>query len=167
MSAKVLTKQRRKSHIELLYAGLGRQAVHDVWSRCGGAAFPGSAHSKTNRREFLPLRAKPWRQKGHGRAPRAINHRSLARRWCGLWTKAARLFQESSNRVLRPLRSRGALIERSTTGDVPDIGSSPVKEARLKPSGSWSKKDWDARRILLVRIILMRTPTSRRATLSR
>ena len=109
MSAKVLTKAAAKeAKIELLDGGRGTQAVHDVVVAMRAARRSGSANTKTKADVNLSG-AKPWRQKGTGRARAGYKSSvDLARRRCGLWTKAARLFQESFQIGAPPCVPEGA-----------------------------------------------------------
>ena len=68
MSAKVLTKAAAKeAKIELIENGRGTQAVHDAVVAMRAARRSGSANTKTKAEVDLSG-AKPWRQKGTGRA---------------------------------------------------------------------------------------------------
>ena len=68
MSAKVLTKAAAKeAKIELIDDGRGSQAVHDVVVAMRAARRSGTANTKTKADVDLSG-AKPWRQKGTGRA---------------------------------------------------------------------------------------------------
>ena len=68
MSAKVLTKAAAKeANIDIIEDGRGTQAVHDVVVAMRAARRSGSANTKT-KAEVDMSGAKPWRQKGTGRA---------------------------------------------------------------------------------------------------
>src|SRR5207248_10343019 len=68
MSAKVLTKAAAKeAKLEIIENGRGSQAVHDVGVAMRAARRCGSANTKTKAEADLSG-AKPWRQKGTGRA---------------------------------------------------------------------------------------------------
>ena len=68
MSAKVLTKAAAKeAKIDIIEDGRGSQAVHDVVVAMRAARRSGSANTKT-KAEVDMSGAKPWRQKGTGRA---------------------------------------------------------------------------------------------------
>ena len=68
MSAKVLTKAAAKeAKIDMIEGGRGTQAVHDVVVAMRAARRSGSANTKTKAEVDLSG-AKPWRQKGTGRA---------------------------------------------------------------------------------------------------
>src|SRR5437667_2034484 len=68
MSAKVLTKAAAKeAKIDIIEDGRGTQAVHDVVVAMRAARRSGSANTKTKAQVDLSG-AKPWRQKGTGRA---------------------------------------------------------------------------------------------------
>src|SRR5438876_1537676 len=68
MSAKVLTKAAAKeAKIALVNGGRGTQAVHDVVVAMRAARRSGTANTKT-KADVNFSGAKPWRQKGTGRA---------------------------------------------------------------------------------------------------
>ena len=68
MSAKVLTKAAAKeAKIDLIEDGRGTQAVHDAVVAMRAGRRSGSANTKT-KAEVNLSGAKPWRQKGTGRA---------------------------------------------------------------------------------------------------
>src|SRR5213083_1405631 len=68
MSAKVLTVEDAKAaNLELIENGKGTQAVHDVVVALRAARRTGSASTKT-KATVSGSGAKPWRQKGTGRA---------------------------------------------------------------------------------------------------
>src|SRR5213082_1201597 len=68
MSAKVLTKAAAKeAKIDLIEGGRGTQAVHETVVAMRAARRSGSANSKSKAEVDLSG-AKPWRQKGTGRA---------------------------------------------------------------------------------------------------
>src|ERR1700742_4016019 len=68
MSAKALSKTAAKeAKIDLIEDGRGSQAVHDVVVAMRAARRSGSANTKT-KAEVDMSGAKPWRQKGTGRA---------------------------------------------------------------------------------------------------
>ena len=75
MSAKVLTKAAAKeAKIDMIEDGRGTQAVHDVVVAMRAARRSGSANTKT-KAEVNLSGAKPWRQKGTGRARAGYNRR--------------------------------------------------------------------------------------------
>ena len=96
MSAKVLTVAAAKeAKIESDRRRRGTQAVHDAVVAMRAARRTGSANTKTKADVNLSG-AKPWRQKGTGRARAGYKSSAdLAWRWCGLRPEAARLLQES------------------------------------------------------------------------
>src|SRR5882757_8997941 len=68
MSAKVLTKAAAKeAKIDIIEDGRGTQAVHDVVTAMRAARRSGTASVKTKATVDMSG-AKPWRQKGTGRA---------------------------------------------------------------------------------------------------
>src|ERR1051326_3571507 len=68
MSAKTLTKAAAKeAKLDIIENGRGTQAVHDVVVAMRAARRSGSANSKS-KADVSYSGAKPWRQKGTGRA---------------------------------------------------------------------------------------------------
>jgi len=129
MSAKVLTKAAAKeAKIELVDGGRGSQAVHDVVVAMRAARRSGTANTKTKADVNLSG-AKPWRQKGTGRA-RAGYKSSVIWRGGGVvfGPKPRDYSKKVSNRSSRPLAfHEGARCERINAGDVLTIGEFAVK----------------------------------------
>jgi len=75
MSAKVLSKAAAKeAKIDLIEDGRGTQAVHDAVVAMRAARRSGSANTKSKAEVDLSG-AKPWRQKGTGRARAGYKYR--------------------------------------------------------------------------------------------
>ena len=96
MSAKVLTAEAAKeAKIDLIEGGRGTQAMHDAVVAMRAARRSGSANTKTKADVNLSG-AKPWRQKGTGRARAGYKSSAdLAWRRRRVRPEAARLHQEN------------------------------------------------------------------------
>src|SRR2546422_10762904 len=83
MSAKVLTAEAAKdAKIELIEGGKGTQALHETVVAMRAARRSGSANTKT-KAEVAFSGAKPWRQKGTGRARAGYKSSALWRKGGG------------------------------------------------------------------------------------
>jgi len=115
MSAKSLTKAAAKeAKIELVDGGRGSQAVQCVVVAMRAARRSGTANTKTKADVNLSG-AKPWRQKVLvARGPvQIIGH--LARRRCGLWTKARDYSKKVSKSIFSLLSASRSLLMRFAT----------------------------------------------------
>ena len=127
MSAKVLTKAAAKeAKIDLIEDGRGTQAVHDSIVAMRAARRSGSANTKT-KAEVNLSGAKPWRQKGTGRA------------------RAKKI-----SKSVRRLAFQKALSERINAGDVLTIDKFELPEMKTKSFLALLKKQTDARKVLLI-----------------
>src|SRR5437763_16433525 len=118
MSAKVLTKAAaREARINIIEDGRGTQAVHDVVVAMRSARRSGSASTKTKAEVDLSG-AKPWRQKGTGRA-RAGSKSPPIGRGCGVvFGPTPRAYSKKVTKAVRRLAFREALSARINGGDV-------------------------------------------------
>src|SRR2546423_11940682 len=130
MSAKVLTKAAAKeAKIELIENGRGTQAMHDVVVAMRAARRSGTANTKTKADVDLSG-AKPWRQKGTGRA-RAGYKSSVIWRGGGVaFGPKPRDHSRKTSTSVRRLAFQKALSERINAGDVLTIGELAVKEIK-------------------------------------
>lgn len=133
MSANVLTvEEAKKASIELITeAEKGRQAVHDVVVAMRANRRSGSANTKT-KGEVNLSGAKPWRQKGTGRA-RAGDKASPI--WVGggvVFGPKPRDYSKKVPKAVKVLAFRKALSERTLAGDVLIIESFAVAEPKTK-----------------------------------
>jgi large subunit ribosomal protein L4 len=150
MSAKVLTKTAAKeAKIELVDGGRGSQAVHDVVVAMRAARRSGSANTKTKADVNLSG-AKPWRQKGTGRARAGYKSSVIWRGGGVVFGPKPRDYSKKVSKSVRRLAFQKALSERIDAGDVLTIGEFAVKEAKTKAFVQLVKKQTDARRILIV-----------------
>lgn len=133
MSATVFTaEEARKAQIELITdPKRGRQAVHDVVVALRANRRQGTASTKTKADVNLSG-AKPWRQKGTGRA-RAGDKASPI--WVGggvAFGPHPRDYSKKVPKKVKVLAFRKALSERVLAGDVLLVESFAVEEAKTK-----------------------------------
>lgn len=118
MPATILTiEAARAANIDVVENGRYTQAVHDVVVAIQAARRSGSANTKT-RAEVSGSGAKPWRQKGTGRA-RAGSKRSPV--WVGggvVFGPRPRDYSKTVPKQVRRIALRKALSERIKDGDV-------------------------------------------------
>src|SRR6266581_4150789 len=114
MSAKVLTKAAAKeAKIDLIEDGRGTQAVHDVVVAMRAARRSGSANTKTKAEVDLSG-AKPWRQKGTGRARAGYKSSPIWRGGGVVFGPKPRDYSKKISKSVRRLAFRKALTERKT-----------------------------------------------------
>ena len=118
MSAKVLTKAGAKeAKIDLIEDGRGTQAVHDAIVAMRAARRSGSASTKTKAEVDLSG-AKPWRQKGTGRARAGYKSSPIWRGGGVVFGPKPRDYSKKVGKSVRQLAFRKALSERINAGDV-------------------------------------------------
>jgi large subunit ribosomal protein L4 len=150
MSAKVLTKAAAKeAKIELIEGGRGTQAVHDVVVAMRAARRSGSANTKTKAEVDLSG-AKPWRQKGTGRARAGYASSPVWRGGGVVFGPKPRDYSKKVSKTVRRLAFQKALSERINAGDVLTIDKLGVSEIKTKSFVSMVKKATDARKVLLI-----------------
>ena len=150
MSAKVLTKAAAKeAKIELIESGRGTQAVHDVVVAMRAARRSGSANTKTKAEVDLSG-AKPWRQKGTGRARAGYASSPVWRGGGVVFGPKPRDYSKKVSKTVRRLAFQKALSERISAGDVLTIDKLGVTEIKTKSFVSMVKKATDARKVLLI-----------------
>jgi large subunit ribosomal protein L4 len=150
MSAKVLTKAAAKeAKIELIESGRGTQAVHDVVVAMRAARRSGSANTKTKAEVDLSG-AKPWRQKGTGRARAGYASSPVWRGGGVVFGPKPRDYSKKVSKTVRRLAFQKALSERINAGDVLTIDKLGVTEIKTKSFVSMVKKATDARKVLLI-----------------
>ncbi|MGB9274127.1 MAG: 50S ribosomal protein L4 [Terrimicrobiaceae bacterium] len=152
MSATVLTaEEARKAKIDLITdAGKGRQAVHDVVVALRANRRRGTASTKT-KAEVNLSGAKPWRQKGTGRARAGYKSSPV---WVGggvAFGPHPRDYSKKITKKVKALAFRKALSERVLAGDVLLVDGFAVKEAKTKQFLSLlAKTATKARKTLIV-----------------
>ena len=150
MSAKVLTKAAAKeAKIALVDGGRGTQAVHDVVVAMRAARRSGSANSKS-KADVNFSGAKPWRQKGTGRARAGYKSSPIWRGGGVVFGPRLRDYSKKVPKSVRRLAFQKALSERINAGDVLTIDAFAVKEVKTKSFVQLVKKQTDARKVLIV-----------------
>src|SRR5947209_1198078 len=150
MSAKVLTKAAAKeAKIALIESGRGTQAVHDVVTAMRAARRSGSANTKS-KAEVNLSGAKPWRQKGTGRARAGYKSSPIWRGGGVVFGPKPRDYSKKVPKSVRRLAFQKALSERINAGDVLTIDAFAVKETKTKLFVQLVKKQTDARNVLIV-----------------
>jgi large subunit ribosomal protein L4 len=132
MAAKVLTiEAARKAKVPIVENGKGTQAVHEVIVALRAARRSGTANTKT-KAEVNLSGAKPWRQKGTGRARAGYKSTPV---WVGggvVFGPKPRDYSKTVSRSVRRLALRKALSLRIASGDVLVVESFGVKEPKTK-----------------------------------
>jgi len=150
VSAKVLTKAAAKeAKIALIDGGRGTQAVHDAVVAMRAARRSGSANTKSKAQVNLSG-AKPWRQKGTGRARAGYKSSPIWRGGGVVFGPKPRDYSKKLPKSVRRLAFQKALSERINAGDVLTIDAFAVKEIKTKSFVQLVKKQIDARKILIV-----------------
>src|SRR5216117_958071 len=150
MSAKVLTKAAAKeAKIELIETGRGTQALHDVVVAMRAARRSGSASTKTKATVNLSG-AKPWRQKGTGRARAGYKSSPVWRGGGVVFGPHPRDYSKKTSKTVRRLAFRKALSERIKAGDVLTVDKFVVPELKTKSFVALLKEQTDARKVLLI-----------------
>jgi large subunit ribosomal protein L4 len=150
MSAKALTVAAAKeAKIELIETGRGTQALHDVVVAMRAARRSGSASTKTKATVNLSG-AKPWRQKGTGRARAGYKSSPVWRGGGVVFGPHPRDYSKKTSKTLRRLAFQKALSERIKAGDVLTIAKFEVGELKTKAFVALVKKQTDARKVLVL-----------------
>jgi large subunit ribosomal protein L4 len=150
MSAKVLTKSAaNEAGIELIEDGQGTQAVHDAIVAMRAARRSGSANTKTKAEVDLSG-AKPWRQKGTGRARAGYKSSPIWRGGGVVFGPKPRDYSKKISKSVQRLAFRKALSERIKGGDILTIDKFVVPELKTKSFVTLLKKQTDAPKVLLV-----------------
>src|SRR5436305_8560305 len=132
MSAKVLTTAAAKeANIDIIEGGRGTQAVHEVVVAMRAARRSGSANTKTKAEVDLSG-AKPWRQKGTGRARAGYKSSPIWRGGGVVFGPKPRDYSKKVSKTVRRLAFQKALTERINAGDVLTINALSVKEPKTK-----------------------------------
>jgi large subunit ribosomal protein L4 len=150
MAAKVLTKAAaEEAKIALVDGDKGSQAVHETVVAMRAARRSGSANTKT-KAEVNASGAKPWRQKGTGRARAGYRSSPIWRGGGVVFGPKPRDYSKKISKSVRRLAFQKALSERINAGDVLTVGEFAVKEVKTKSFIALLKKQTDARRVLIV-----------------
>jgi large subunit ribosomal protein L4 len=150
MPATVLTADAaRDAKITLIEGGRGTQAVHDVVVAMRAARRSGSANTKT-KAEVALSGAKPWRQKGTGRARAGYKSSPIWRGGGVVFGPKPRDYSKKVSKTVRRLAFQKALTERINAGDVLTIDAFAVTELKTKAFISLLKEQTDAKKVLIV-----------------
>jgi large subunit ribosomal protein L4 len=150
MSAKVLTKAAAKeAKIDIIEDGRGTQALHDAVVAMRAARRSGSANTKT-KAEVDMSGAKPWRQKGTGRARAGYVSSPIWRGGGVVFGPKPRDYSKKVSKSVRRLAFRKALSERIKAGDVLTIDKFVVPELKTKSFIDLVRKQTDATKVLVV-----------------
>ena len=150
MAAKVLTPAAAKeAKIDLIENGRGSQAMHEAIVAMRAARRSGSANTKT-KAEVNLSGAKPWRQKGTGRARAGYKSSPVWRGGGVVFGPKPRDYSKKVSKNVRRLAFQKALSERIKGGDVLTVGSLSVKEPKTNAFISLVKGHTDARKVLLI-----------------
>jgi len=150
MAATVLTADAaRNANIALIEGGRGTQAVHDVVVAMRAARRSGSANTKT-KAEVALSGAKPWRQKGTGRARAGYKSSPIWRGGGVVFGPKPRDYSKKVSKTVRRLAFQKALTERINAGDVLTIDSFAVTELKTKAFLTLLRQRTDAKKVLLI-----------------
>src|SRR5215213_4192293 len=150
MSAKVLTADAaRDAKITLIEDGRGTQAVHETVVAMRAARRSGSANTKTKAEVDLSG-AKPWRQKGTGRARAGYKSSPIWRGGGVVFGPKPRDYSKKVSKTTRRLAFQKALSERISAGDILTLESFAVKEAKTKAFLGLLGEHTDAKRVLIL-----------------
>ncbi|HEY2711926.1 MAG TPA: 50S ribosomal protein L4 [Chthoniobacterales bacterium] len=150
MSAKVLTADAAKeAKIDLLEGGHGTQALHETIVAMRAARRSASANTKT-KAEVNLSGAKPWRQKGTGRARAGYKSSPIWRGGGVVFGPKPRDYSKKISKSVRRLAFQKALSERIHAGDVLTVDGFNVKEPRTKAFVSLVKGHTEAKKVLLI-----------------
>ena len=150
MSAKVLTKAGAKeAKIELIEDGRGTRLSMRPLLRMRAARRSGSANTKTKAEVDLSG-AKPWRQKGTGRARAGYKSSPIWRGGGVVFGPKPRDYSKKISKSVRRLAFQKALSDRISAGDILTIDKFEVPELKTKSFMALLKKQTDARKVLLI-----------------
>src|SRR5437667_1851284 len=150
MSAKVLNKAAAKeAKIDMIEDGRGTQAMHEVVVAIRAARRSGSANTKTKAEVDLSG-AKPWRQKGTGRARAGYKSSPIWRGGGVVFGPKPRDYSKKVSKATRRLAFRKALSERIKGGDILTIDKFVVPELKTKAFVDLLRKQTEARKVLLI-----------------
>jgi large subunit ribosomal protein L4 len=123
--------------------------VHDAVVAMRAARRSGSANTKTKAEVDLSG-AKPWRQKGTGRARAGYKSSPIWRGGGVVFGPKPRDYSKKISKSVRRLAFRKALTERITAGDVLTIDKFIVPELKTKLFVDLLRKQTDAEKVLIV-----------------
>src|SRR3954447_14181439 len=150
MAATILTVEAAKAaNIPVVENGKYTQIVHDTVVAYQANRRSGTACTKTKATVNLSG-AKPWRQKGTGRARAGYKASPV---WVGggvVFGPHPRDYSKKTSKTLRRLAFQKALSERIKAGDVLTITKFGVTDPKTKSFVALVKKQTDARKVLVL-----------------
>jgi len=150
MSAKVFTiDQAKAANFELIENARGGQAVHDVVVALQAARRSGTASVKT-KATVNGSGAKPWRQKGTGRARAGYKSSPV---WVGggvVFGPHPRDYSKAIPKQVRRLALRKALSARIAAGDVLVVDTFSVAEPKTKQFVNLVKANVAEEKVLVI-----------------
>jgi large subunit ribosomal protein L4 len=150
MSAKVLTVDAAKAaKLVVIENGIGTQAVHDVVVALRANRRSGTASTKTKAQVNLSG-AKPWRQKGTGRARAGYKSSPV---WVGggvAFGPKPRDYSKKVTKSVRRLALRKALSSRIVAGDVLVVDSFSIANPKTKEFVAWVKENVGVEKTLIL-----------------
>lgn len=150
MSATVLSVEAAKAaNVAVIENGIGTQAVHDVVVALRAARRSGTASTKT-KAEVNLSGAKPWRQKGTGRARAGYKSSPV---WVGggvVFGPKPRDYSKKVTKSVRRLALRKALSARIVAGDVLVVDSFAILEPKTKAFVGWVKENAGVEKALII-----------------
>jgi large subunit ribosomal protein L4 len=151
MSAKVLTAdEAKKANIAIIENGKGTQAVHDVVVALRANRRSGSANTKT-KAEVNLSGAKPWRQKGTGRARAGYKSSPIWRGGGVVFGPKPRDYSKKTPKSVRRLALRKAISARILAGDVLMVEAPSIPDGKTAKFLAYVEKNAkDARKVLVV-----------------
>lgn len=151
MSAKVLTaEEAKKANIAIIENGKGTQAVHDVIVALRANRRTGSANTKTKADVNLSG-AKPWRQKGTGRARAGYKSSPVWRGGGVVFGPKPRDYSKKTPKSVRKLALRKAFSARILAGDVFVVDAPSIPDGKTAKFLAFVEKNAkDARKVLVV-----------------
>ncbi len=150
MAGKVLTiAAAKKANIGVVEDSRGMQALHETVTALQANRRTGSANTKT-RAEVSASGAKPWRQKGTGRARAGGNASPIWRGGGVVFGPRPRDYTKKLPRSVRRLALRKALGGRIQDKDVLTVDSFSVSDGKTKSFVSAVKALADGQRTLIV-----------------
>jgi large subunit ribosomal protein L4 len=150
MSATILTVDAAKAaNLNLIENGRGTQAVHDVVVAMRAARRSGTANTKSKADVNLSG-AKPWRQKGTGRARAGYKSSPV---WVGggvAFGPKPRDYSKKVTKSVRRLALRKALSSRIIAGDVLVVDSFAIAAPKTKDFVDWVQANVGVEKALII-----------------
>ena len=150
MSGKILSiEAARAANIDVIENGKYTQAMHDVVVAARAARRSGTANTKSKADVNLSG-AKPWRQKGTGRARAGYKSSPV---WVGggvAFGPKPRDYSKKVPKAVRRLGLRKALSERIRGGDIMLVDNFGVKEAKTRQFVAALKAITPEKKVLII-----------------